>query len=451
MANFTIDPYDLGLWPTMQIPGSFTFATLPAIANLPVGVHCYTSDAGMCAWNGTAWGGITAPAAGVSILNYGAISGSDCSAAVTRAAAANALVIFPSGVWPMATTPTVPLGVVLQAMPGSSFSGAGSTALGLNDTDFMQINVVEGSTPTGPFVDVLRINHSYGGTGMLGGRNSLEVQSGIVAPTSPSNTNRNYVAGAFQCQAVTNDNGTNPGAAGTSAGAVFGVNAVAILGGTATSYLNLSGMEVNIAARTATSVYYRSGIQICELPFSAVKGTVFDAALSLSSQAGAVGWNNGILFNLGNGQHPVVAAGNLIATQGAYTCANGINLTSYTFTGQSFSSTGFAVQGGGTQIDMGIASSFHQTLHHTSAAAYDTRIVSQSGTGVTGAGDLLLNSGKLGFFAAASGGAKAVGYGTPTGNAYQASFSAAAITLPNLAAAVAQIILDLKSYTLIGA
>lgn len=36
------------------------------------------------------------------------------------------------------------------------------------------------------------------------------------------------------------------------------------------------------------------------------------------------------------------------------------------------------------------------------------------------------------------------GYGTPTGNAYQPSFAAGSITLPNLAAAVAQLIIDLK-------
>ena len=39
---------------------------------------------------------------------------------------------------------------------------------------------------------------------------------------------------------------------------------------------------------------------------------------------------------------------------------------------------------------------------------------------------------------------QASGYGTPTGNAYQPSFNATTITLPNLAAAVAQLILDLK-------
>lgn len=47
--------------------------------------------------------------------------------------------------------------------------------------------------------------------------------------------------------------------------------------------------------------------------------------------------------------------------------------------------------------------------------------------------------------------AQPTGYGTPTGGAHQASFAAASITLPNLAAAVAQLIIELKAYGLIGA
>ena len=39
----------------------------------------------------------------------------------------------------------------------------------------------------------------------------------------------------------------------------------------------------------------------------------------------------------------------------------------------------------------------------------------------------------------------ATGYGTPTGGSAQGSFAAGAITLPQLAAAVAQLIIDLKA------
>jgi hypothetical protein len=46
--------------------------------------------------------------------------------------------------------------------------------------------------------------------------------------------------------------------------------------------------------------------------------------------------------------------------------------------------------------------------------------------------------------------AQSTGYGTPTGGAKQASFAASTITLPNLAAAVAQLILDLKAFGYLG-
>lgn len=43
------------------------------------------------------------------------------------------------------------------------------------------------------------------------------------------------------------------------------------------------------------------------------------------------------------------------------------------------------------------------------------------------------------------------GYGTPTGGARQSSFAAGSITLPNLAAAVAQLVIDLKTQGLLAA
>lgn len=67
----------------------------------------------------------------------------------------------------------------------------------------------------------------------------------------------------------------------------------------------------------------------------------------------------------------------------------------------------------------------------------------------------IANSGTVGFSHAigvngASAPAQSTGYGTPTGGAKQASFAAGAITLPNLAAAVAQLIVDLKAIGLIA-
>lgn len=60
-------------------------------------------------------------------------------------------------------------------------------------------------------------------------------------------------------------------------------------------------------------------------------------------------------------------------------------------------------------------------------------------------------AGSLGIFGAGPPGAQPNGYGTPTGAAVQGSFAAGSITLPNLAAGVAQLILDLKKYGFLGA
>jgi hypothetical protein len=379
----------------------------------------------------------------------------DLTAVVTAAAAASKLVIFPGGAYLISSTPTIPLDVVLETQPGSTFSGAGSTALNLNILSSFQYNVVEGDIDGAGFRNVHSTAHTYGGSTMTGGRNSFAVQSSLNATSSAGNTNRNYVAGLFQFNGNVNDNGTNPTSSGTSAGAGFGLNPVAILANGATSWLNLSGMEVNIACQTGSSVFARTGIQISELVSSTVQGAIFDAAISLTNQGG-VGWQNGLLFNAESGSHPVTATGNLIAAQGAHTVQNGVNFTAYTFTGQSFSALGFSVQGGGTEIDLGLigAANTYRANFHTGASAapnYDSRIVASGGTGTNGGGSLVVNSSALGFFSATSGTPQATGYGTPTGGSHQASFAAGSISLPNLAAAVAQLIVDLKAYSLIGA
>jgi hypothetical protein len=391
-----------------------------------------------------------------SVEDYGGVSGTDCSAAVTLAAAANNEVIFPAGVWIMGTTPTVPLGVVLNALPGSSFSGAGATALALTNPDSNQWNVVEGTAAGDAFVDVLRINHSYGGTGMTGGRNSLEVESGLVATSSSTNPNRNYVAAQFSCHGSANDTGTNPTIEADSAGAFFGIGAEATLSAGATSILNATAAEFDVTTAAGSSLFFRSGIQIVDLE-SAVQGAGFDAGIALSAfGAGVVGFANGILFSNSNGAHPVSTTGNLIATQGAHTVAGGINFTSYTFTGDSFAATGFAVAGNGSEIDFGVAgtANTYLTNFHTGATAapnFDSRIVATGGNGSNGGGGMVFNSSALGFFTASAPAAQATGYGTPTGGSHQGSFAAGSITLPNLAAAVAQLIIDLESYSLIGA
>jgi hypothetical protein len=55
MAQFPNDPYELGFWPPNRIPGVYTYASLPLISNLKAGTDVFTSDAGVCIWNGATW------------------------------------------------------------------------------------------------------------------------------------------------------------------------------------------------------------------------------------------------------------------------------------------------------------------------------------------------------------------------------------------------------------
>ncbi len=67
------------------------------------------------------------------------------------------------------------------------------------------------------------IYHGFGGSSTKGAREGFQVNAQLLAPTSSSNTNRSYVGGTFECQAVSNDGG----GVGTEKGAIFGCNPVA--------------------------------------------------------------------------------------------------------------------------------------------------------------------------------------------------------------------------------
>lgn len=106
------------------------------------------------------------------------------------------------------------------------------------------------------------------------------------------------------------------------------------------------------------------------------------------------------------------------------------------------------VRGGTTAGDRGL-----KVQGGTNAADLSLVVTNAAGTinlfQVTPGAGALFNSG-IGLFGASTP-AQPTGYGTPTGGAHQASFAAGSITLPNLAAAVAQLIIELKAYGLIGA
>lgn len=171
------------------------------------------------------------------------------------------------------------------------------------------------ATVTGPnFLNLIGVQHSFGGLTTQGGRQAIQAAVDQTAPTSAANRNRNYVGGTFIGSSSSGDGGTDLGAG--ARGAYFGINPMCILKTGATGTLNCSAGEINVAVATGASTRYKSGLQIAQLPYDAVRGAAVDAALSISNQPGAVGWKNGILFGTQNGQYPIAPDGYLLLSYG---------------------------------------------------------------------------------------------------------------------------------------
>jgi hypothetical protein len=250
-----------------------------------------------------------------------------------------------------------------RSLSGSVEAGAG-TLVGYSPTAFMWDTLEDCSVTGDPFFVGGRYRHRFGGSSVTGGRIGLYSSLYQTSGTSPSSTNRNYVAlqGSTYCAAT--DNGTDTGA--NAKGAFFGGGFATYVDGAAQNLLNVTAAEFNTFISAGASVKYQFGLQIAGA--NAQKGTGFDAALSISGLDAYgithAGYGIGILFSSANGANPFSATSTIIATSGAATVQGGIDFSSYTITGQIIQgahsklsesgltigdSGGFAIINGGSQ------------------------------------------------------------------------------------------------------
>lgn len=119
----------------------------------------------------------------LDITSFGAVPGVDCAAIVTTAAAAVSNVIFPAGAWVISSLPTIPAGVIITALAGATFTGAGASALGLSVTAIIVSHQISDYSPpvTGELatVNIFRNPHYTGGP--AGVNAGLRVQSNVGA------------------------------------------------------------------------------------------------------------------------------------------------------------------------------------------------------------------------------------------------------------------------------
>lgn len=213
----------------------------------------------------------------------------------------------------------------------------------LNDT----MTVYDPANPTvGYFGNAFTVDLQFGGAGTKGGRQGIQSIVALMAPTEATNNNRNYVGVLGQATIYSGDGGTDLTLA-NSKGQCFGMSAcIKTLNG-ATNLKHACGMEIDTQMQTGSSAAIKEGLVILSHPLDKVSGTLVDCALAIAAATGGVGFDHGILFTDAHSKSPIKTTGTLIATDGSATVANGIDLSSYTITGDAFKSTGFAITGSG--------------------------------------------------------------------------------------------------------
>jgi hypothetical protein len=231
-------------------------------------------------------------------------------------------------------------------------TGAGSPG---NYFDYNNITINSDNVDTGgvPTVSAgLGLIMSTGGAADNGPRAGIRSTIGLH---TLQGTSADVSAINGEASADVNDGGTNTGAG--AKGTIWGVNSFAVLSSGATNYLSVAGGEVDIGIYTGASANSRMGWSM--IGIGNLTGTVTDAAIQFGSVIGGTPWVNALLLSDRNGAAPLQTTGCVFCTDGSsHTIATGIDLSSYTITGNFLKSANFTVGGNGqvsTTTGSGIA------------------------------------------------------------------------------------------------
>jgi hypothetical protein len=237
------------------------------------------------------------------------------------------------------------------AAPGSYLWG---TQLGLND----QFNTGNSST----MLDVFNIQDSLTTSTPLGSRNVFHPS--IFVMTSPADTHTvgtnfpAYVAEFPTGYVKANLGGTGTTYA-TAAGSVFGVNPNIIVDSGATNLYGAVGEEIDVTAKSGSSLAQKFGLTIIQGTGSVVQGAQDDAALVILNQNGAVGWKAGLSLGTGSAYWPFSSSSSLIyATAGQSGPGNapagiGVDLGNVTFSTAAYKSPGITIDPYGRMLTTG--------------------------------------------------------------------------------------------------
>lgn len=233
-----------------------------------------------------------------------------------------------------------------------TMTGLLNTGVGFN---YNLINITSDNAQcagaSGAFCIGSTVQHTFGGPATTGGREAVNVSLNMTAATSPTNTNRNYVAAEFAAGAATSDNGTNTGAG--ALGGLFAMNPLAVLRAGATNWLNLSGGETDFGMDSTASTKYMLGWSVVSGYNGGQNGSGTAAAMGAGFNVSAIvpqTLDAAYIVSDLNSAWPIKASGSLqkaFVTGSTPTVTNGTDWSAVAFTGCAYKSTGFCVDTNG--------------------------------------------------------------------------------------------------------
>jgi len=169
---------------------------------------------------------------------------------------------------------------------------------------------------------------------------------------TPVNANKgDHIGIRAIAQGDVNDGGT----ALTAAGSLYGSDIAGVAISGATFLAVVSGGEISAEVRTGSSALHRWGWSMVSR--GDLHGSNDDAAIQFGT-SGAAKWQNTLLLSNSNGFSPLETTGCVLCTDGSSNAiTTGIDLSSYTISGNFLKSVGFVVSGNGFTGVNGFASS----------------------------------------------------------------------------------------------
>ncbi len=205
-------------------------------------------------------------------------------------------------------------------------------------------------TGTGaPYTYGTLIGMTTGGTNSQGSKAALGVT--LLQPTaSAPSVERDHVALVVNGLLQAGDGGTGT-TLNTATGTIFASSFGSFAQSGATGLLEVAGSEVDVGIDTGASAAYRFGWELTDQ--GNLHGALEDGGYVLGSAEGP-GWSDGILLTNANGSAPVSTSGTVLGTDGsADTVGNGIDLSSYTISGNFLKGPNNFVVGGSGNVGIG--------------------------------------------------------------------------------------------------